>query len=130
MGTVGHRATPDKKSKKLFLISHRQAAKANLKAISKEVGVKELRLAKPDDVAKCLKVTRGCITALCLINADPATITYVLDSELETSGAPLTICAGCNNPLDHTQHQVVRILPAQLAAILADAGHTPKIITI
>jgi hypothetical protein len=52
-----------------------------------------------EDWQTCLKIEKGCITPLTLINANPATVTFVVDETLATGEAPLLICAGCENPL-------------------------------
>jgi hypothetical protein len=58
---VGHSThnlfVKDKKSKKLFMICHRQSAKCDLKTLSKELGVKELRMARVSDPPPSLSLS-------------------------------------------------------------------------
>lgn len=66
----------------------------------------------------------GCITALTLIKDPVGAVSWVLDEALAEDGN-LTICAGCGDPLDHSQHQVVDIPHAQLLEMLGETGHNP-----
>jgi hypothetical protein len=60
---------------------------------AQQVGAKELRFAKPADTEGCLKVSKGCITALCLINAAADSCTYVCDETLMVGEVPRSLCA-------------------------------------
>jgi len=67
-----------------------------------------------------LGVEKGCITALTMTAAgDKATL--AIDESL-LSLPTLLLCAGCNDPLDHSQHNVVELSPTALLELLAEAG--------
>jgi len=124
---VGHTThnlfVKDKKSKKMFLITALQDTKIDLKKLTKELGMKQLRMMRMDDAKNSSYVRRGCITALSLYNDVSAQITPVWDSKL-LDQAMLRICAGCEDPSDHSQHNVVDIPLAKLQQLMSESGHS------
>jgi hypothetical protein len=124
---VGHSThnlvVKDKKSKQMFMIAARQSAKIDLKAITKELKMKQLRMAGAKDTKPTTCVEAGCMTLLTLYSDVQAKIIAVVDETLLSGDAPLRMCAGCADALDHSQHMVVDITPAQLRVLLAESGH-------
>ena len=115
----------DKKNKDaFFLVTLRQDRELNLSALAKLVGTKEVRFAAPEDTKALLGSTAGCITPLWLINDPEGKVQAVWDSAV-LEGGKLRICAGCADPKDHTQHNVVDIAPADLQRI-AQSGTRPE----
>eukprot|EP01003_Olkasia_polycarbonata_P003808 NODE_264_length_1082_cov_218.129719_g223_i0.p1 GENE.NODE_264_length_1082_cov_218.129719_g223_i0~~NODE_264_length_1082_cov_218.129719_g223_i0.p1 ORF type:complete len:319 (+),score=68.32 NODE_264_length_1082_cov_218.129719_g223_i0:66-1022(+) len=118
---VGHHThnlvVKDKKKNAVFVVTLRQEVHCDMKDLTKRLGMKELRLATADVVKELLGVDKGCITSLSMANATPGSVTWVVDEGVLELPS-LRICSGCTNPLDHTQHQVVDITPAQLLTLL------------
>eukprot|EP00516_Mucochytrium_quahogii_P005783 CAMPEP_0203762872 /NCGR_PEP_ID=MMETSP0098-20131031/15659_1 /ASSEMBLY_ACC=CAM_ASM_000208 /TAXON_ID=96639 /ORGANISM=" , Strain NY0313808BC1" /LENGTH=552 /DNA_ID=CAMNT_0050657453 /DNA_START=148 /DNA_END=1806 /DNA_ORIENTATION=- len=126
---VGHSThnlfVKDKKAKKLYLVSMRQSVDANLKDIAKKLGAKEVRFAS--NSAECMCLEKGCITLLSLYNNVQGDVTPAIDTQLFSGNQPLRMCAGCDDPLNHLQHNIVDITPDQLKTLLAESGTPPTI---
>jgi len=119
----------DTKTKQLFLVTMAQAVKAKMNDISALIGAKQVRMADPKATQQALSVHRpSCITALSLYNNTSTSVEWYVDEEVLAMDT-LRICAGCNDPLDHSQHMIVDIKTADLLAMLAESGHIPKPIT-
>jgi len=121
---VGHAThnllVKDKKSKKTFLLVNAQASECDLKVAAKTLGQKEFRMADSAAVG----VLAGCITSLSLLIAPEqgaGSVTVALDETL-LQHETLLCCAGCDSALDHSQHNVCRIAPQQLLAMLSQIG--------
>ena len=71
---------------------------------------------------KCFCSEKGCITPLCLYNNTLGDVTLAIEESL-LSEESLTICAGCENPTDHSQHNVVKITPNQLLSLYNGPKH-------
>jgi len=119
---IGHHThnllVKDKKSKAAFMVSSPQACDVNLKEAAKQLGQKEFRL--HSDSQSVTGVEKGCITPLSMIAAGDKATLAIDESLLELP--LLLMCAGCSDPLDHSQHNVVEIPPAALLQQLAEAG--------
>ena len=88
--------------------------------MAKALQAKELRLCQ--DAEENLKTTKGCITCLSLFYDKANNVTWAIDKELlANEEADICICAGCSDPLDHAQHNIVNMHePAGAAGIAAD----------
>lgn len=115
-----------KKPKKMFLVSTRQSIHLNMKELEKKLKVKGLRMASTRKDEFCS--TCGCITPLSLFNNSQGSVTPVFDKGL-FGLSTLRVCAGCTNPTDHSQHNIVDITPKQLLQLLKESN-TPKCIEI
>jgi nucleoside-diphosphate kinase len=112
-----------KKEKKYFMLTTRSSVKPDLKALAKVVGVKELRLASPADVSSILHIEKGCVTAMTSVMDKDCKVTCCLDEGL-MGGTHLRMCAGCNDALDHSLHNISTCPPAVLKELLGESGHT------
>jgi hypothetical protein len=109
----------DKKTKRLYLFTLRHDREVDLKTLGDKVGAKELRLAGAADVQSAIASTQGCVTPLWMVNNVQASITPVFDKALlDASTTPVIVCAGCRDAKDHSQHNVVKITPAQMIALI------------
>ncbi|CAD7947350.1 unnamed protein product [Amoebophrya sp. A25] len=112
-----------KKTKQHFLVTTRQESKVDLKQIAAATGAKELRLASKDSCLELLGSSKGCLTCLALWyndaekTLDKESVSWVVEKELLDIGE-WRICAGCEDPLDHKQHNIVDINQEDLAALL------------
>lgn len=70
-------------------------------------------------------VDKGCITALQLAIKPKEQVTVAIDESL-LAEPTLVMCAGCCDPLDHSQHNVCSIPPKALLGLLEDTG-TPVV---
>mmetsp|Transcript_11275 Transcript_11275/g.13666 ORF Transcript_11275/g.13666 Transcript_11275/m.13666 type:complete len:391 (+) Transcript_11275:159-1331(+) len=109
----------DKKSKQLFLVATRQSINVNLKSLSKQLKVKELRLARSSK--ECLCIDKSCLSLLSLWNNSGAVVP-VIDSKLFDGENILRICSGCKDPLDHSQHNMVDVTPSMIKQILTESN--------
>ena len=123
---VGHsthnlflKAKETKKKYFYVLVTVKQDTHVNLKELQKTLKVKSLRMAK-DKSAMCLD--HGCITVLQLYNDTAAQIVPIIENSLMKEKT-LRICAGCEDPLDHSQHNVVDIPPSEILKLLQESGH-------
>ena len=101
------------------MVTVKQDTHVNLKELAKTLKVKSLRMAK-DMSSMCLD--HGCITVLQLYNDTAAQIVPVIENSLMKEKT-LRICAGCKDPLDHSQHNVVDIPPSEILKLLNESGH-------
>ena len=117
----------DKKKKALFMFTTPANASppVSLKALSKALGVKELRMAGPKDMKSALGYEKGCITAMSVLNDSACKVTSVLDSRLK--GRMLHMCTGCDDALDHSQHHISEQDYDSLVKFLNACGHSPTI---
>eukprot|EP00658_Telonema_sp_P-2_P026576 TRINITY_DN20745_c0_g1_i8.p1 TRINITY_DN20745_c0_g1~~TRINITY_DN20745_c0_g1_i8.p1 ORF type:complete len:459 (+),score=154.65 TRINITY_DN20745_c0_g1_i8:251-1627(+) len=122
---VGHAThnllVKDKKSKQVYMLVNAQSNSCDLKAVAKTLGAKELRMADRKEVG----VDAGCITALSLALAPTSgegKITAVIDEALLDAKTPLVLCAGCADPLDHSQHNVCALSAEKLLQLLRDVN--------
>lgn len=93
-------------------------------------GAKEVRFAAPEDTAALLGVTKGCITALSLVNDTANKVTPVWDSAI-LSLPTIRVCVGCEDPKNHSQHSVIDIAPADFLKFASSNGRAgPKLVTL
>jgi len=128
---VGHNThnlfLKDSKSKKLYLITFHQSINADLKTIQTKLNAKTLRFAPPDIVKSVFGIERGCITSLSLLNDKKKQVISVFEPNIFNQPT-LTICSGCKDPLDHSQHNVVDVPTDLLLNLLKASGHDPQIV--
>ncbi len=74
-----------KKEKRYFLISLMGHKKADLKAIGEQLGVKRLTFAREDELEGYLKLTRGAVSPMGLINDSCGAVEYCMDREFMDS---------------------------------------------
>ena len=132
----------DKKSKQRFLITHHQSHKLNFKDLAKklkekEFKIKELRMDshknRHENNKKYFGFNGGCITALSLLNISSYDkengLQWIVDSNLIQSKEQMSsICAGCADPNDHSQHHVVDIPMTKVMKLVESIGIDPVVI--
>ena len=127
---VGHSThnlfVKDKKSGQLYLVTMRQSVTLNLKELAASLGCKEVRFAT--NTAETFGIERGCLTLLSLLNNPAGKVIPVVDSLLFTAPS-LRVCCGCNDHLDHSQHNIVDISPDQIQTLLKGTA-TPPIVFV
>lgn len=97
----------------------KQSTHVDLKKLAKTLKVKSLRMARD---RSCMCSSSGCITLLSLYNDTAAQCVPVIENSLMKEKT-LRICAGCKDPLDHSQHNVVDIAPSEVTKLLSESGH-------
>jgi len=115
----------DTKSKQLYLISVIQSVNTDMKEVASKLKAKTLRFASPEDVKSTFGIERGCITSLSLLADKQNSVISVMDQNIFKQEI-VTICSGCNDPLDHSQHNVVDVPSDILLKLLQESGHNPK----
>jgi len=115
----------DTKSKQLYLISVLQSVNTDMKEVASKLKAKTLRFASPEDVKSTFGIERGCITSLSLLADKQNSVISVMDQNIFKQEI-VTICSGCNDPLDHSQHNVVDVPSDILLKLLQESGHNPK----
>ena len=95
-----------KKTKKVFMLTTRPGARANLKAVAKQVGAKELRMAGEKEKA-LLGLAEGCeggcVTAMSVLGDTEGKVTSVVDAAIPEMAANLRMCSGCRDFKAHNQ---------------------------
>jgi len=115
----------DTKSKQLYLISVLQSVNTDMKEVASKLKAKTLRFASPEDVKSTFGIEGGCITSLSLLADKQNSVISVMDQNIFKQEI-VTICSGCNDPLDHSQHNVVDVPSDILLKLLQESGHNPK----
>jgi hypothetical protein len=120
----------DSKAKKLYMVCLRQDRQIDLKTLGDKLGAQgALRLAGPADVETAIALTRGCITPLSLYNNSQASVIPVFDSALMAEPAKtLVICAGCDDPHNHPNHNCVQISVNEMLQLINEAGKREHIV--
>lgn len=111
-----------KKTSSVYMITMLQKTKADLKSLAKLLNEKEIRFVdisnkKYKDLV-CQE--KGCLTMLTLLGNKVGKVQLVVQEELWNSepNTCLRICAGCNDPLDHSQHNIVDVSLGTLKVLL------------
>ncbi|KAF4660017.1 hypothetical protein FOL47_007352 [Perkinsus chesapeaki] len=108
----------DKKNKeRLFLVTLAQSESISLKELAKNLGAKEVRFAGGEQAANCLKSERGCITCLSLYYDENNRVQWVVSTKVLNLDK-VCVCAGCLDPKDHTQHNVVTMTLQQISEVI------------
>ena len=133
----------DKKSNQRFLVTHHQSHRMDFKSMTKTLKkngykIKELRMDshrnRKQNVKKYFGFDTGCITALSLLNMKgydkESGVQWIVDSKLleMTDTSPITICSGCSDPMDHSQHHVVDIGSTKLVELVQSVGVEPVVV--
>ena len=88
------------------MVTTRPGARANLKAVAKQVGAKELRMAGEKEKA-LLGLAEGCeggcVTAMSVLGDTEGKVTSVVDAAIPEMAANLRICSGCRAFKAHNQ---------------------------
>ncbi|NLK67288.1 MAG: prolyl-tRNA synthetase associated domain-containing protein [Campylobacteraceae bacterium] len=71
----------DSKKEKYYLMTIKGAKRANLKEFKKELGTNNLSFAPESDLFEILKLTKGSVTPLGLLNDESRKVEFYLDSE-------------------------------------------------
>lgn len=118
-------------SKNLFLKDNRGAfwlitvpaeARVDLKGLGAAIGSGRVSFAGAQDMERLLGITPGSVTPLCAINAEPRSVTFVLDAALAASSQVNV------HPLRNTA--TVSLSGATIIALLRHWGHEPVIAAI
>jgi len=110
----------DSKSKQLYMVCLRQDREIDLAALGEKLKCTgNLRLAGPADVETSIALTRGCLTPLSLYNNPQNSVIPVFDSVLlEDMDKKMVICAGCDDPHNHVDHNCVEVSMNQILQII------------
>lgn len=105
------------KAHQLYLVTALQSRSLDLKSLGKHLGSKDrLSFANEELLLATLGVTPGSVSPLALINAQPGSVRFILDSGIENHATVLP------HPLVNTQ--TTAMTPADLLRALAHWGHT------
>lgn len=105
-----------------WLVTVPSDARVDLKALPAAIGCKRVSFGKADDMQRLLGIAPGSVTPLAAINAEPGSITVVLDAKLGE--------AECINvhPLRNTG--TLGLSGAAILDLLCHWGHAPRIAII
>ncbi|MFN2100975.1 prolyl-tRNA synthetase associated domain-containing protein [Altererythrobacter sp. MF3-039] len=124
-------ALPGSHTKNLFLKDAKGAfwlltvpaeAPVDLKALPEAIGCKRVSFGKPDDMERLIGISPGSVTPLAMINAEPESITVVLDVGL---AAAETVNV---HPLRNTA--TIALSGANILRMLGHWGHEPLVAAI
>ena len=105
-----------------WLITVPAEARVDLKALPAAIGCKRVSFGKTDDMARLLGITPGSVTPLAMINAEPGSITVVIDAALADAGRVNV------HPLRNTA--TLGLSGAGILRLLRHWGHEPGIAPI
>ena len=126
-----HAAMPGAHTKNLFLkdkggefwlVTVASDARVNLKALPAAIGCKHVSFGKAADMERLLGITPGSVTPLAAINAEPGSITIVLDAALAQAD-PVNV-----HPLRNTA--TLGLAGAAILDLLRHWGHVPLVAAI
>ena len=102
-----------------WLLTVPAEARINLKALPQAIGCKRVSFGKAEDMERLIGIKPGSVTPLAMINAEPGSVTVVLDSGLA--------CADRVNvhPLRNTA--TVGLSGADILRLLSQWGHEPMV---
>ncbi len=112
----------DKKGKRHFLITVGHEKEADLKALSRVVGVPSLSFGSAERLARHLGILPGSVSLLAVVNDTRGAVEVIVDRELWQSGR-----IRCH-PLVNTA--TLSIAQEDLARFLDDTGHAPLILDV
>lgn len=124
-------AIPGAHTKNLFLKDNGGAfwlvtvpgeARVDLKALPAAIGSKRVSFGKADDMGRLLGIAPGSVTPLAAINAEPGSITVVLDAGL-AAAATVNV-----HPLRNTA--TIGLPGATILDLLRHWGHRPLVVPI
>ena len=105
-----------------WLVTVPAEMRVNLKALPAAIGCKRVSFGKPDDMERLLGLTPGSVTPLGAINAEPGTITVVLDRTLAEADR-INV-----HPLRNTA--TIGLSGADCLRLLEHWGHAPLVADI
>lgn len=126
-----HAAMPGAHTKNLFLkdaggafwlVTVPSDARVDLKALPAAIGSKRLSFGKAEDMERLLGISPGSVTPLAAINAEPGSITVVLDAALATAETVNV------HPLRNTA--TLGLSGAAILGLLCHWGHKPQRIAV
>jgi Ala-tRNA(Pro) deacylase len=126
-----HAAMPGAHTKNLFLkdkggafwlVTVPSDARVNLKALPAAIGCKHVSFGKAEDMERLLGIAPGSVTPLAAINAEPGSITVVLDAALADAD-PVNV-----HPLRNTA--TLGLAGAAILELLRHWGHEPRVAPI
>lgn len=125
------RAIPGAHTKNLFLkdtagafwlVTVPAEARVDLKALPQAIGCKRVSFARAEDMVRLLGIEPGSVTPLAMINADPGSVTVVLDAAL-AGAARINV-----HPLRNTG--TLGLAGRNVVGLLKHWGHTPVVAAI
>jgi Ala-tRNA(Pro) deacylase len=105
----------DEKRSRYILVCVRAETRVNLKELGKQLGIKGLCFATPDELQSLLGVTPGSVCLFALMNDVDGRVTGFLDSSITPTEAIQ------NHPLENTA--TIVLTAADIARFCAHAGH-------
>ncbi|WP_324828576.1 prolyl-tRNA synthetase associated domain-containing protein [Qipengyuania zhejiangensis] len=105
-----------------WLLTVPAAARVDLKALPESIGCKRVSFGKPADMDRLLGITPGSVTPLAMINAEPGSVSVVLDARLAAQGRVNV------HPLRNTA--TLGLSGAHILDLLRHWGHGPRIAEI
>ncbi|WP_258319811.1 prolyl-tRNA synthetase associated domain-containing protein [Qipengyuania flava] len=105
-----------------WLVTVPAEARVDLKALPAAIGCKRVSFGKPDAMESLLGITPGSVTPLAMINAEPGSVTVVLDAGL-ASADRINV-----HPLRNTG--TLGLAGADVLALLRHWGHDPVVAAI
>lgn len=94
----------------------------NLKGLPQAIGCKRVSFGKPEDMVRLIGIEPGSVTPLAMINAEPGSVTLVLDAELAEEPRVNV------HPLRNTA--TVGLAGADILRLARHWGHEPMVATI
>ena len=105
-----------------WLVTVPAEARVDLKALPGAIGCKRVSFGKPEDMQRLIGITPGSVTPLAMINADPGTLTVVLDAGL-AAAARINV-----HPLRNTG--TLGLAGGDVLHLLRHWGHEPQVAAI
>ena len=105
-----------------WLVTVPAHARVDLKALPQAIGCKRVSFANPEDMQRLLGITPGSVTPLAMINAEPGSVTAVLEEGLARAER-INV-----HPLRNTG--TLGIAGAEVLQLLRHWGHAPKVAAI
>ena len=98
------------------------AARVDLKALPGAIGCKRISFAKPEDMERLLGISPGSVTPLAMINAEPGSVSVVLEDGLAAAERVNV------HPLRNTA--TIGLAGADILRLLTHWGHAPLVAAI
>jgi Ala-tRNA(Pro) deacylase len=105
-----------------WLVTVPAEARVDLKALPSAIGCKRVSFGKAEDMERLLGIAPGSVTPLAMINAQPGSVTVVIDAELAAAGRMNV------HPLRNTG--TLGLSGANVLVLLRHWGHQPLVAEI
>lgn len=105
-----------------WLVTVPADARVDLKALPAAIGSKRVSFARANDMERLLGISPGSVTPLAMIDAEPGSVSVVLDAAL-AAAARVNV-----HPLRNTA--TIGLAGADILRLLAQWGHEPRIVAI